>query len=319
MSLKKKIAKNKVKRGADASGVKSYIIQRGEITPTQHAALHGLKVMIGTPMYGGLCHGQYTNSLITFMDAASKCGIRVSQVFLFNESLIQRGRNNIVHTFMESDCDYLFFLDADIGFAAQNALELILAAKLLDEPLIGATYSKKSINWRQAIRHAKAGVRSERMAHVVGDHVINAAGTGVQELHLQTPLPVKYLGTGFMLIHRSLFDRMTPLVEEYVNDQGGVVVKHPFRTYFDCKVCPDEKRYLSEDYLFCKRAIELGVVPKMAPWINLVHYGSIGFEGCYPCTQTTGAYVHDVLDAKTCLTHGCKCGNVDCNGGSQAI
>ena len=48
-------------------------------------------VFIGVPMYGGMCTGFFTQSLIQAVSALKDNGIELSVSFLFNESLIQRG------------------------------------------------------------------------------------------------------------------------------------------------------------------------------------------------------------------------------------
>ena len=45
---------------------------------------------VATPMYGGMCCGAYTQSIINLVTACNQNGIDVSFSFMFNESLIQR-------------------------------------------------------------------------------------------------------------------------------------------------------------------------------------------------------------------------------------
>ena len=54
------------------------------------------KIFVATPMYGGMCGGQYTKSScdLSLMSASHK--IDVKFFYLFNESLITRARNYLV-------------------------------------------------------------------------------------------------------------------------------------------------------------------------------------------------------------------------------
>jgi len=48
---------------------------------------------------------------------------------------------------------------------------------------------------------------------------------------------------------------------------------------FDTIIDPDTRRYLSEDYTFCRRYQELGGTIWLDPTINLDHQGAYLFKG----------------------------------------
>ena len=49
--------------------------------------------------------------------------------------------------------------------------------------------------------------------------------------------------------------------------------------YFDALIDEKSKRYLSEDYMFCQWAREIGIKTWMCPWMKLIHNGSYQFGG----------------------------------------
>jgi len=49
--------------------------------------------------------------------------------------------------------------------------------------------------------------------------------------------------------------------------------------FFDTVICPDSNRYLSEDYMFCQWARNIGIKVWMCPWMRLTHMGSYMFGG----------------------------------------
>ena len=49
--------------------------------------------------------------------------------------------------------------------------------------------------------------------------------------------------------------------------------------YFDCVICPDTKRYLSEDYMFCQWMRKAGGKIWLLPWLRLKHAGTYIFGG----------------------------------------
>jgi hypothetical protein len=101
-------------------------------------------VFIATPMYGGMCTGFYTQSMLQVPTIARNAGIDVSFSFMFNESLIQRARNALVHAFSKRpECTHLMFIDADIKFNPADIVSLVMA----DKDIICGIYPKKEINW----------------------------------------------------------------------------------------------------------------------------------------------------------------------------
>ena len=78
------------------------------------------KLMVCTPMYGGMCAGTYTKSSTDLATVAAKYGIEVQFFYLFNESLITRARNYCADTFMRSDCTHMIFLDSCLLYTSPS-------------------------------------------------------------------------------------------------------------------------------------------------------------------------------------------------------
>ena len=49
--------------------------------------------------------------------------------------------------------------------------------------------------------------------------------------------------------------------------------------YFDCIIDPETRRYLSEDYFFCKKSRQAGMQIWACPWMQLQHIGTYIFKG----------------------------------------
>lgn len=268
-----------------------YLIPNNHLTEEQCEQLKGTRLFIGTPMYGGNCTGAYTTGLMSLALNMPVLGMELVPGFIMNESLVQRARNACVMSFLDSSCDYLMFIDADIGFNSTNILEMILASKQTGHKIIGANYSMKTINWPAAIQAWKDGVRPDKLGHCSGKHVVRPISEDAVTVSNSDLYPVKYLGTGFMLIHKSVFEDMKAICEPYRANNAPPTYRElrDSHLYFDCKT-DEHKIYMSEDYFFCHNAMKLGIQPQLAMWINLSHLGTYAFEGCYMCSQ--GAYAH---------------------------
>jgi hypothetical protein len=129
------------------------------------------KIMIATPMYGGMCTGMYVLGLLNTMNTMRELGIEVRWAHMTNESLITRARNELARTFLATDCDYLMFIDADIGFDGQAIAHLLA----VDDDIVCGIYPKKEVNWDSIKRAVAAG--KEDIEDHGGAFVFNMVGS----------------------------------------------------------------------------------------------------------------------------------------------
>lgn len=170
------------------------------------------KLMVCTPMYGGMCAGTYTKSSTDLSIAAAKYGIEVVFFYLFNESLITRARNYCVDEFLRSDCTHMIFLDSDIGFDFNDVLAMLaLMSEDSEYDIMCAPYPKKTIAWEKIKDAVDKGFADENpnvLENFVGDYVLNPV-EGVQSFEINKPVQVMEGGTGFMMIQRRAFDKFS--------------------------------------------------------------------------------------------------------------
>ena len=239
-----------------------------------------IKLFVSTPMYGGLCAGYYTQSLMTLQNIMRDNKIDFACSFLFNESLIQRARNALVHGFMKTDFTHLMFIDADIHFDPSDVLPMLMS----DKSIICGVYPKKEINWQQVHAAANAGVPPDQLRNYTGSFVVNLVEYGdKQSVNLDIPVEIWNGGTGFMLIKRHVFEDLKDKVPSYVNDThdlSGAIGNERIYEYFATSIEPIGERLLSEDYHFCKIWREkCGGSVWAAPWAKLAHIGTHRFDG----------------------------------------
>jgi len=185
-------------------------------------------VLVGYPVYDGRPELASIQSLLLGQSRSDNCvgGIR----YALGDSLVTRARNKIVQKFMESEYQYLMFIDSDIQFKMED----INILRNHNKPLIGGVYLKKDIPYKP---------------------VANSF------LHLQDGLNVmKEIGTGFMMIHRSVFDDIRAMEPELCYKADDDEDDGDYYDYFRVGVVTedDRTRYLSEDYYFCYLARKAG-------------------------------------------------------------
>lgn len=246
------------------------------------------KIFIGTPMYGAQAAGTYTKACTDLALMAGANGIQVQFYFLFNESLIQRARNYIVDEFLRSDCTHLLFIDADIGFNPRDILGL-MAVNLQDPDkynIVTGPYPKKTIAWEKVSQAAQQGKGKDNpfdLEKYTADYVFNPVKKQAS-FNVAEPLEVAEAGTGFMLIPRATLEKFKEAYPELSYKPDHVRTDNfdgsrEITAFFDCVIDPETKRYLSEDYFFCKWARKAGMQVWMCPWMNLHHIGSYIFKG----------------------------------------
>jgi hypothetical protein len=236
-------------------------------------------IFVATPMYGGMCAGYYTQSILNLTKLAKDLNFDVSFSFMFNESLITRARNGLTKGFLSSNATHMMFIDADIKFDA-NHIPLMIDA---DKEIICGIYPKKEINWKSVRQAVESGVENDKLGTHTGSFVVNLVGyQGEVTVPMNQPCEIWNGGTGFMLIKREVFEMLENKVPTYTNDVvdlNGNLKADPILEYFATSIEPGTNRLLSEDYHFCKLARDNGIKVWAAPWVQLGHMGTYLFDG----------------------------------------
>jgi len=220
-------------------------------TPYDFSKAH---LHIGLPCYGGLVLESTMTSFIKFILLANRAGLNWSLDTMVNESLITRGRNNLMAKMLSNKAaTHFMFIDADIRFEAESVLQMLAANK----DIIAGMYPKKS--------------------YPIAYNINLKAQTKIQG-----PLfTVDTAATGFLMYKREVYEKLIEAHPntKYVDDVGlGKQYEPNMYAIFDCVI--DEKgHYLSEDWTFCRRASAIGYDIWCDSRVLLNHTGTHEFAG----------------------------------------
>ena len=220
-------------------------------TPFDFSKIH---LHIGIPCYGGMVSEPTMTSLLRFILLAGRVGLQWSLDTMVNESLITRGRNNLMAKMMtNANATHFMFIDADIRFQPESILQMLS----FEKEVIGGLYPKKSIP---------------------SNYVINL----LPQTKIQGDIfTVDTMGTGFLLFKRSVYEKLIAAHPEtkYVDDVGlGKQFEPMMYAIFDVAI--DERgHYLSEDWLFCRRWQKLGGEIWAHSKVLLNHIGHYEYQG----------------------------------------
>jgi len=170
----------------------------------------------------------------------------------FGDSAVNRQRNRLTRQFLESDCTHLLFIDSDLVFGVEQI------KRIMDhpEPIVGGLYCKK---------------QSGKFPQVVINGLDDA--TPMREDHMQR---VKYIGTGFIRVAREVFERMIEAYDDiWYTCDSEKVKEYDFWSMGVYKFKDGTRRFLTEDWYFCQRALDLGYDIWADMHIVLKHSGSI--------------------------------------------
>jgi hypothetical protein len=224
--------------------------------------------LVATPCYGGAVFHNYVISIIRLIGAARDVQMPIDFHLRIGDSLVTRARNDCVAQFLSNKAyTHLFWIDADIGFSPEAALRLLRSGR----DVAAGVYP---------LKREESPAKGLQYPVNAGD----APGPEI-ELHIDSDgfLKVHDAPTGFMLIRRSVFDtlidkhpdyRYVPDWPEGTYPEGGVHYR-----FFDAMVDPVSRRYLSEDYAFCRLLQNIGMDIYVDANSNLTHQGQRLYTG----------------------------------------
>lgn len=207
--------------------------------------------------------------------------------FLPGDSLVSRARNNLVGRFLDGHDgfdeagkpiktlhDWLLFLDSDLTFRPEHVQMLYDLGVARGVGIYCGTYPIKQIRPKIVINTLPGLTPGED-------------GT----------VKVREAGTGFMLIHREVFERMRERFREeieFIADTGDNREQKGW-DFFSVGVRKDihleRKRYLSEDWYFCQRWREMGGDIILQTKIQCGHIGQFTYPG-NPIEIVAAAEIH---------------------------
>jgi FkbM family methyltransferase len=215
----------------------------------------GERITERRPFIAVPCHrapnGFFVQSILRCI--AAQVGFQIR--FNFGDSLVTRARNTLTADFLESDATHLLFIDDDLIFGPDHVRRITSHPV----PIVGGLYPKKQdgpTSWvLNTLTNSDPSDRSDGLTRVA------------------------YIGTGFLCVERSVFERMIERFPEieYLADESGRR-EWDFWSVGVCRTHSGQVRYLSEDWFFCERALQMGYQIFADPAVVLKHVG----DAIYP-------------------------------------
>ena len=176
------------------------------------------------------------------------------------DALVERARSTVATQFLASQDDVLLTIDSDILFDPEDAYTICRQAYDL-RAIVAGVYSTRS--WAKG---APSSLLNETPVVFDTD---------------PTPVEVRWAASGFMAIHRSVFEVMAARRPDMRMCHQGQGAAFQFMPFYHTRFAdgPDGERILlSEDFSLCENARELGISTYVNPAVRLGHVGTMVYR-----------------------------------------
>lgn len=201
------------------------------------------RILIATPSYDGKVDVWYASALHQTALLGIQNEIYFHPVFMSYDALIQRSRNDLVALAVEEGFDGILWIDADIEWHPQWAIDVVKSGK----DVIGLPCVKKSL--LEESYNVKCNPKD--------------LGEGIY--------PVLSVGTGFLYLSKQAFTHLWDASEPYVHNGKDK------RWIFEVKI--EDNDIISEDVGMCKKLREGGFEIFIDSDKTCNHIGTLKFVG----------------------------------------
>lgn len=238
----------------------------------------GTTLCVATPFFRPSL--PFLKSMMRLQRVCSRLGIRL-QWLTVRVPLIDIARDELAGRFLRRPDlygDVVLFIDNDEGWTVRAAFDAIRLARTLD--VVGVTYPFKMRNWTNVWHAARQiGVHdAERVLPKVSTETRVAIATNRRDSTFGRPVECEFLGTGFLAVHRRVFDRIAEAHPELWYDVGAYQSEDsgPSAGFFMPMVHRGMR--MGEDLSFCLRWRELGGQMWGLFWHEITHTGEDEFD-----------------------------------------
>jgi hypothetical protein len=177
---------------------------------------------------------------------------------------LTEARNNTARHFLTTEAEYLLWVDTDMGFAPEALSQLLEVAHPTDLPVVGGLCFMQ----REVEADGMGGWRVEPRP-VLFTWTVNDTFTGfdlITDYPRDAVVQVAGTGSAFILIHRSVFERIADRYGEHWYSQ----VQNP-----------TTGQVLSEDLSFCTRLAACGIPLAVHTGVRISHLKQVWIDEAF--------------------------------------
>ncbi len=221
-------------------------------------------LQIATPSQDGNCTMLYALGLADLASFLTINNIYFEMSRVTGSSLLPHARNSLVDMFLKSKCKKLLFVDSDQGWDKESAMRLFQSDKRIIAGVIPHKRFPINLNFEPLEEDAHFFQSLSNKSQEEYFNFIKA------KADVNGDVEVKHAGTGFMMIDRSVFEEIAPIVPEYQAFDDNPNVMH--KEFFAMGAL--EKRYRGEDWWFTLLAKKVNIPIYINAYATCTHQGT---------------------------------------------
>lgn len=203
------------------------------------------KILIATPSYDGTVDVWYASALHQTTILGMQNDIYFHPIFMSYDALVQRSRNDLMAIAFEQDFDGILWIDADMEWHPQWALDLVNSGK----DVIGLPVVKKSIEEQYNVKCKPENLIKDE------DGLIK----------------VESIGTGYLYLSRKAVKHLWETSKSYTHNG------QKRKWIFEVKI--EDGDIISEDVLMCQKLRKGKFDVFIDPSKTCNHVGKLKFSG----------------------------------------
>jgi len=206
-------------------------------------------IMICTPVHSDVS----IHYMKACLDLQKECILNKIKITfqLMKSSLVTQGRNLCASAFMNSDAEYMLFIDSDVEFTTRSVMRLMKSPH--DVSLIPYPIKQKTDAKFRKDFETRPDDDINTMGHLFPIEIPNTKDIRPVDGYIE----VIKGPTGMMMIKKSVFENLKEHYKELVIKQktlmNGELIDRPnYYNFFDTYWSPSKKTYMGEDFYFCQ-------------------------------------------------------------------
>jgi hypothetical protein len=227
-----------------------------------------IKLFVAIPSSSSKIYTQTCKNLIELDRECQNEEIIMDVLFENNTSIVHHARNVLVTYFIDKTYyDYILFIDDDVEFNAKDIIKMIRT----ECKVIGGIYPYKRYNWENIVKYSNLNIEPEHIKYTGLNYTFTNPEDNIDFKVSDEPIEVEGVGTGCLLIHRSVIMEMIDKMKDVKYKLNEI----EYYKIFDISI--EDGKLISEDYWFCKRWKELGGKVNIMTSIKCAHWGNHRF------------------------------------------
>jgi hypothetical protein len=235
------------------------------------------KLAVWTPSLTGTFNVGYVNSILKMQVECQRVGGKFSWGVVPGISILPVARNRSVVEFLKGDATHFMFLDSDVGVNAQDVMVCVLSGL----EFTALPYSRRAFDPERALSIIQntPGITPKSIASILSRPAFEFFGTEPKEIDPELSelgfVVADRVGTGAMILRREVFEKMAPIVDDYLDlmneEQESIKTKNFFG------YSRKEGYFIGEDWTFCDQWSSLGEKIYLKVDAKTSHEGSIQY------------------------------------------